>query len=163
MSSASGPARIWLAFSIFSIVISTAYASSSTSVGSQNYTVAYANSTINSTANYIETINQSGYLLFYPNLSKAYSYLEKARGIYTKSPSAAVVYTDQAEAYAREQYAIMAQYKFYSFIAAAIFTLVMGAILYLFMIPVKKKGSIKASTRKANREPARRKAKKNSA
>ena len=163
MSSAAGPARIWLAFSIFSFILGMVYASSSTSIGSQNYTVAYANSTINSTANYIETINQSGYLIFYPNLSKAYSYLEKARGIYTKSPSAAVAYADQAEASAREQYAAMAQYKLYSFAAAAIFTLATGAILYLFMIPVKRKGSRKAPARTAKGKPARKKAKKNSA
>jgi hypothetical protein len=162
MSGALGPAWTWLAFSVFSIALSMAYASPGSYVGSQNYTVAYANSTINSTANYIETINQSGYLLFYPNLSKAYSYLEKARSIYTKSPSAAVAYANQAEASAREQYATIGQYRLYSLVAAAIFTIAMGAILYLFMIPVRKtvkKSSSTTPARISQKKPTRKKTK----
>lgn len=78
------------------------------SVGAQqlgaNYTVTGANATISSALAYVNMVNQSGYLVFFPNLTQAYSYLQKAQGVYNSSPAAAVFYANKAVASAQAQY-----------------------------------------------------------
>ena len=54
------------------------------------FSAGYANATMARVSAYVESVNESGYLIFYPNLTQAYSYLDKAQAAYNKSPEAAV-------------------------------------------------------------------------
>ena len=71
---------------------------------STGYTPSSANGIINGAQAYVDMVNQSGYLIFYPNLTQAYGYLNQASGIYNKSPDAAVLYANEAVDSARVQY-----------------------------------------------------------
>ncbi|MCL4365491.1 hypothetical protein M1590_04170 [Candidatus Marsarchaeota archaeon] len=109
------------------------------SIGIAGYTSVQANATINSTANYINSINESGFLLFQPNLTNSYAYLNLAIKLRNSSPNTAVLYAQEARSAAEQQYQNMRYYSGWSI-------LVMGvlALLFLFMlirlgIPVKKK------------------------
>ncbi|MGI0141791.1 MAG: hypothetical protein ACREBF_04050 [Candidatus Micrarchaeales archaeon] len=107
-------------------------------ITAQNYTIAYANQTINQTMSYVNLVNQSGYLIFYPNLSGAYAYLAKAQNIYTTSPSSAILYANQAKAIAKEQYAQIGTYRTTSLAVMAILTVAFFIWLYGIMSPMKK-------------------------
>lgn len=128
-------ARYTLLF-LFSI-ISTAYAQSY-NFSLANYTHDYANQTINQTLGYVNTINQSGYLIFYTNLTRAYSYLTKAQQIQGVSPSLAVLYSNQAASEAQKQYLQMSTYRLVSFFIMLILSALALVWLYLLM-----RGSVK--------------------
>lgn len=110
----------------------------------QNYTPEQANSIINSTLSYLNTINQSGYIIFYPSLSEAYAYLNNATKLYNTSPNTAVAYALKAKEIASEEYMRISSYRLESFISVLLFTLFMLFLLYLYIRPVKKKKLRKA-------------------
>lgn len=96
--------------------------------GSANIT-----SAINSTRQYIDSVNESAYLVFYPNLDYAYNALNEAVN---------VSHTNTTEAYALLQLAsssaAAAQHRLYryslaSFYALAIVSVAFAAILYSLM------------------------------
>jgi hypothetical protein len=90
-----------IALLAISLMAAGAYAQQ---LGAANYTVSYANATVASASAYVESVNQSGYLIFYPNLTQAYAYLNKANAAYNTSPDAAVIYAQEARASAAVQY-----------------------------------------------------------
>lgn len=108
------------------------------SLGPQNYTYARANTTLSNATAYLSRINDSGYLVFTPNLRQAYSYLGTAKLLLNKSPQGSVLYSNLAVKSARRAYGNIESYRETSILGALVFTIAMGLILYRFMVPVKK-------------------------
>lgn len=97
-------------------IIPIAFAQSSI-INGTSYTSAYANQTINQTISYITAVNQSAYLIFYPNLTAAYSYINKAQKLSVSSPDGAVSYANLAYSSAQSQYEQLGAYRTESLIA----------------------------------------------
>jgi hypothetical protein len=115
------------------------YSVYSVSAVSPTYTMMAANHSIKNTTAYLQTVNQSGYLFFYPsNLSAAYSYLNKSETAYShNSPALAIGYSDKAMSLAKSSYLQISYYRTISIIVMLIFTVVIGLLLYKLMKPVK--------------------------
>jgi len=106
--------------------------------GTQHYTVAQANETLSNATAYVNIVNESGYLVFWPNLTQAYSYLNKSRTSLNGSPDSAVMYAGLAAGSAKASYERIGAYREDATLAALAFTVVMAVMLYRFMKPVKK-------------------------
>lgn len=117
-------------------LLGTAYCESITAA---NYTYAQANGIIANATNYVNLINSSSYLIFNPNLTMSYLYLNQATSIYQSSPSAAVAYAYKAQSSAKGQYDNIQGYKKLSTLVVAAIALVALLILYVLMKPVKPK------------------------
>ncbi len=109
------------------------------SISSPNYTAEDANISIHQAEQYVNSINQSGYLIFYPNLSQAYSYINTAKRVYLDSPSSAVLYAEKAKASAKAAYDEIDVYRRASLLLMIVFTLVVAIALNKFMRPINKK------------------------
>ncbi len=131
--------RTLLLFSIASIL---ALLPSLASASPANATAANATMALNSSYAYVNYINQSGYLIFTPNLTAAYSYLNKSASTLSVSPEEAEQYAALARQSAMEQYARISFYRYYSIAIVLVYTIIMAVVLYLFMQPIrtKKKG-----------------------
>jgi len=103
------------------------------------YTPEQANQIINSTSTYIDSVNQSGYLVFYPNLTQAYSYLDMAEKNYTVSPDRAVSYANNATASAMRQYQLISEQRAASFVVMAVLTVVTAVAVFRSMRNVRQK------------------------
>ncbi|MCL5427758.1 MAG: hypothetical protein M1321_01095 [Candidatus Marsarchaeota archaeon] len=101
-------------------------------MSAQGYTAKQANLTIQNISAYIQTVNESSFLVFSPNLTQAYYYLGKARAYYNKSPSLAVQYAFMANSSAMAAYDSMGKYRNYAILAMLVFTGVVGFLLYVF-------------------------------
>ena len=103
-----------------------------------NYSAAYADQIIAQSLSYVNAVNQSGYIIFYPNLTQAYSYIAKAQKIYLTSPGSAVLYANEAAASANGEYQRISRYRFGSLLVLLIFS---GATAYalLKMLRVSKR------------------------
>ncbi len=108
-----------------------------------SYNASEANMTIKNATLYISSINESGYFIFYPNLTESYAYLAKARLLYKDSPSSAVFYANKAEASAYSAYKSIGYYRTVSAAVSAVSAVVFAALLYILMKPAKsrRKGS----------------------
>ncbi len=128
--------------SLLAFALSVSFAIAVAGAQSQitNPTVAYANQTVSNAAYYISQVNESGYLIFYPNLTQSYSYLAKAQSLYNSSPAAAVIYANKATSEAVAQYARISSYKSESIVVMAAFTIFFALLLGRVMRPVGKKG-----------------------
>ncbi len=130
--------KLWIILYIAAIIalIGMAY---SDSITSSNYTYGQANGIIANATDYVNLINSSSYLIFNPNLTMSYLYLNQATNIYQSSPSAAVAYAYKARSSAQEQYGIIQMYKKgFTYIVAAL-ALISLVVLYVLMKPVKIK------------------------
>ncbi len=125
------------------IVLSVAIISSvlASSISSQNYTVAQANVTINNAYSYVNSVNQSGFLVFQPNLEAPYKYLDNATAIYKSAPGAAILEAEMAQSLARQQYSSMSSYKGASLVIMVLVTALLAIVLAKVMMPVKRKKS----------------------
>ena len=123
---------IFLSFILF-------YSVYSASAATAPYTMMAANQSIKNATAYLQTVNESGYLIFYPsNLSAAYSYLNRSEtAYYHKSPELAVEYSDKAILLARSSYQQISYYRNISIVVMLIFTAIVGLLLYRLMKPVK--------------------------
>lgn len=95
-----------------------------------NYTAASADQVIAQSLSYVNAVNQSGYIIFYPNLTQAYDYIGKAQNISLTSPGSAVLYAKDAVASANSEYQRISRYKFDSLVALLIFS---GATAYALL------------------------------
>lgn len=127
-----------IAFVIPALLLIVSMNAQSQSFGNANYTSAQASQIINSTWTYVNTINQSSYLIFYPNLNASYQYLNQSQGVYKTSPNLAVAYAYLAKKYADKEYARIGTYRNNSLIVMLIFSVIMLAAVYLVMKPVAK-------------------------
>lgn len=93
------------------ISLSSILFAQSSSIASTGYTSAYANQTVNQTLSYVNQVNDSGYLIFYPNLTSSYSYLGKAEQYASSSPDSSVLYSQMAAKQAQEEYSRISGYK----------------------------------------------------
>jgi hypothetical protein len=105
-------------------------------ITSPNYTAEQANGIITNTTAYVQSVNQSAFLVFYPNLTMANYYLRVSKSIYKTNPSEAVFYARQAAAAASAAYSGIALRKGMGLFLATVFTIAMGAALYVFMKPI---------------------------
>ena len=108
-------------------------------ISSSNYTSVQANATITAAYSYVNSVNESGYLIFEPNLAEPYSYLAKAQELVNSSPNAAVVDAQTALSLAKQQYSTISSYRQDSFPIAAIFTIAMLFALIKAMRPISAK------------------------
>ncbi len=105
---------------------------------SSNSTVrAVANSSIigrlNYTVDYVEMVNRSAYLIFYPNLAKAYSYIDEANAIAESDPARAASLLDMAVEYSRVQLDMLNGLRDYSLVVLTIITALLGFEMYRLM------------------------------
>ena len=120
-----------LLISLFSILYSQS------SIATTNYTSAYANHTINQTLGYINQVNESGYLIFYPNLASAYAYIQKAQQSATTSPDTAILYAGMATTQAQAEYSRISGYKTLSFWIMVFLSLI--SLIWLFALMQKRR------------------------
>ena len=93
---------------------------------------------INDTAQYIQQVNMSAYLVFYPNLTQAYSYLDQAKNASGKSPSYAQLLLTKASESAMQQQSILSSEKSDAIIVVAVLLFVSAVSLFMAMSPRKK-------------------------
>jgi hypothetical protein len=123
---------IMLGMAIFAMLIfySTLAHSQGANVSSTNIGEA-----INSTAAIISKVNQSGYLIFYPNLTQAYSYLSLAKNESNINTSITLSLLAKASQSAQAQQALIDQYKMVSLYALVVFGFLLAALLIVLMKP----------------------------
>ena len=92
---------------------------------------------INDTAQYIQQVNQSAYLVFYPNLTQAYLYLNQAKNASGKSPSYAQLLLTKASESAEQQQNTLNSEKSDAIIVVAVFLFVSAVSLFMAMSPRK--------------------------
>ncbi len=86
---------------------------------------------INATAAYLQTANESGYLIFYPNLTRAYALLNQARNYSQTRPSYATLLLDESMHSAAKQISIIESYAYDATIAVlAMICVTIGALLF---------------------------------
>jgi hypothetical protein len=101
------------------------------------------NNSINSTAAFINNVNQSGYLIFYPNLSAAYNYLQLAKeNAISGNVTYSYILLARAKQSAQVELESMDKYKTDSLYLLIASTIVLAIILYMLMMP-KEKGKAK--------------------
>lgn len=88
---------------------------------------------INTTAAFITRVNQSGYLIFYPNLTGAYHYLDLAKMQPANNTAQAYNLLAQARSSAQSQLNSIDAYKKYSLYATVASAAVLGTLLYVLM------------------------------
>ncbi|MHB1830259.1 MAG: hypothetical protein ACYCO0_02605 [Candidatus Micrarchaeaceae archaeon] len=123
--------HVFLALLIFPMLLSAQQLSGT------NYTSSQANATIASAYSYVNTVNESGYLVFQANLTAPYRYLLMASQIYNKSPNTAVFYAQKAQLIAQQQYSSMGYYRQRSFFVIAVIAIAFLVMLIKVMRPVK--------------------------
>ncbi len=109
-----------------------------TQTGIYSTTQQYANQTLTSAINFVNLVNESGYVVFYPNLTQAYSDLANAERLYNASPSSSVFYANKAVDEANTQYQIIGRYRETAVISMLALTLISGLALYRLSQPVAK-------------------------
>ncbi|MGC8676431.1 MAG: hypothetical protein ACP5T3_02870 [Candidatus Micrarchaeia archaeon] len=92
-----------------------------------------ANATIAKAAAYVYKINESTYLIFQPNLTTAYKYLDKARKALNESPYLAATYAQYAVVSANRAYNKLNAYRDASAVVMLIITAAIAAALYHVM------------------------------
>jgi len=85
---------------------------------------------LNKTLAYIETVNQSNYLVFYPNLQQAYSYARMANSTFSGDPVQAYALLLDARESAAVQLDHIYSYRTASFYVMLILTIATGVWLY---------------------------------
>ena len=121
---------------LFSFLLTYSFSGSSTDSSIVSPSL---NQSINQTAQYLMTVNESGYLIFQPNLTQAYGYYSKAVNLSAKDPAQAQQLLNQARASASAQELKLQQYKGTSFTVMAILTILSGILLFSFMRPREKR------------------------
>jgi hypothetical protein len=104
----------------------------------------FANQTINNAMSVIDAVNQSGYLLFYPNLTQAYAYLNRSMVLLNASPEASVLLANKAADDAMAQYSMISAYRQQSILAMLALTAVLALILSRLMRPVPVRSNSKS-------------------
>jgi hypothetical protein len=112
-----------------------------TAVGAQSSNNSNISAAINSTSSYIQQVNQSSYLIFYPNLTAAYNYLGMAKNESQLNQDYALSLLSKADQSAKTQQGLILRYQDASAYALAVLAVFLTAVLYVFMRPSKKRKS----------------------
>lgn len=138
-------------FALALLLFSSVYADQ---VSTLNATQQLANSTVANVTAYVSLVNQSAYLVFWPNLANAYSNLSAARLYIQSSPVSAIVDADKARYAAGLAYNTTVgcanfitapnstpgcNNKKFSFAALLLLTAIMTVVLINLMKPIDKK------------------------
>ncbi len=135
----AGALLLLLSFFILSAPTAVAFASG----GGSRQSI---NSSINSTTAYIQQVNESAYLIFYPNLSSAYNYLQKAENVSGTNATMAYVLLSEARASAAKQQDYLNGEKQVS--AAVMAALTIITALLLFQVMKRRTPARKATTKR---------------
>ncbi|MEM0200923.1 MAG: hypothetical protein QXD23_00785 [Candidatus Micrarchaeaceae archaeon] len=128
---------------IFSFLILSLVFSNLTFITNQSYNKTQAQLIINQSNSYIESVNQSGYLFFNPNLTQAYAYINRAEQTLNSSPDVSVSYAYSAQSSASIALDNIRKYGQYAFAGIFIITVFFGVLLYLLMFSHKDKVKMK--------------------
>ncbi len=111
--------------------------SANTSIPSNFINNASISIRINNTLSYVNEVNGSAYLIFYPNLSTAYNDINAAKNISgnTSKINYLLVGAKNNATYERN---MLNGYRYVSFIVMVVFAILSGFILYKFALPYKK-------------------------
>ncbi|MEM0149556.1 MAG: hypothetical protein QXW10_01525 [Candidatus Micrarchaeaceae archaeon] len=94
---------------------------------------------INYTKAYLLSVNDSAYIIFYPNNAKAYSYLANAENISKNDTAGSYVLLGKAIGYASYQEAEIYKYRAVSIVTMVVLAVIFGIILFRMMFtPVKR-------------------------
>lgn len=88
---------------------------------------------LNYTLEYVDMVNSSAYLIFYPNLAKAYSYIDEANTIADSDPARAAFLLNTSIEYSRAQLQRLNGLRYYSLIVMIIITALLGFGMYRMM------------------------------
>ena len=92
---------------------------------------------INSTLDYVNMVNQSAYLVFYPNLSASYSYIGSAANVSHANPAYGQELLAMAMSSAKRQLDNVDAYRTESFLALGAVAVVLVVLLNRLMRPKK--------------------------
>jgi hypothetical protein len=126
-------------FILFSFLALFAIANAQTQIGVASRQM--ANETLNMASNYVELVNESGYLLFYPNLTQAYADLASAERLFNTSPAGSVAFANKAVSDAKTQYETISAYRSDAFAVSLALAIVFALLLGRLMKPVKRSAS----------------------
>ncbi len=108
------------------------------SKGAQSVYSMNISSAINYTKAYLLSVNDSAYIIFYPNNAKAYAYLEKAENLSKNDTTSAYALLANAIDFASHQESNIYRYQEASIITMAVLAVISGFILFKLMFtPVK--------------------------
>ena len=102
-------------------------------------------SAINATRQYLDKVNGSAYLIFYPNLTYAYNALNSAANVSRTNTTEAYALLQAANASAAAAQVRISQYSLASLYALAIISVVFAVVLYRLM---RKPKAVKSRTHK---------------
>lgn len=88
---------------------------------------------INYTNNTINAINESNYLIFYPNLAQSYFYLSWAENVSKNDTPMAYTLLDNALYTAKQQQQSIYKYAFISFVVLLVLAIVVALLIYRIM------------------------------
>jgi hypothetical protein len=94
---------------------------------------------LNSTLGYLKMVNQSSYVLFYPNMKYSAILIQKAKNASLKNPSMAYYLLSEARVNATEQLNAINKYEDISFMAMVALAIITG----LFLMSIMKKYNLK--------------------
>ena len=113
-------------------------------ISTSSYNALQAREYVANATAYVRSVNESAYLIFYPNLTTAYSYLSKAGSYSNSSPSTAVSFAYKAAQSARNAYQNIQVYKTDSLAVVTAFTIATALVLYMYMKRIDRKRKSKA-------------------
>jgi hypothetical protein len=95
------------------------------------------NNNLKETLAIIDKVNNSAYIIFYPNLSNSYKYLQEAKNESSKNLSYALILLNKSRENALLQESILNKMKVITFIIVLILTVITSIVLYFIIIPGK--------------------------
>lgn len=105
-----------------------------------NTTPHLANQTLNHAIAVVALVNESSYLIFYPDLAQAYADLGRAQSLYNASPESSIVFANKAIAEANAQYQIISSHRNQAVVAMLVLTAIFAIMLSRLMKPVRGRG-----------------------
>ncbi len=90
---------------------------------------------LNSTRVYVDMVNSSSYLFFYPDLKESYTYLNESASIYKTNSSMAYLLLGLARSFASSELSRIDSYRAYSLAATVAAAAIFTVVLYLLMRP----------------------------
>lgn len=139
MNSISSTRYLVLPFILFMLFAYQANASSANSTIAINQSMNFSHA-LNLTLGYLKLVNQSSYVVFYPNMKYSAILVQKAKNASLKNPSIAYSLLSEARANATEQLNAVNQYEDISFITMVMLAIITG----LFLMSIMKKYNLKS-------------------
>ena len=130
-------------FFAFAFLSNTLYSASGTGLPKDIYGMNIS-AAINYTKTYLLNVNDSAYIIFYPDNAKAYSYLAKAENISKNDTAGAYMLLGKAIGYASYQKSEIYKYRSASIATMIVLAVIFGILLFRMMFAPVKKVKIKS-------------------